>query len=149
MSITFIGPAGSCEFPWIQYALSADNVLHHLEHMKVTDVFRELHRVGEALGGRTVIASAMRLREELSQAQALCLMPVDRLAISAQTKAVLSMPTDPELGTPTEIVGPRLRLPWTVAEPRSLGDIFGNLVTGLLEITRGAKESDTVEVIDG
>ena len=59
------------------------------------------------------------------------------------------MPTDPELGTPTEIVGPRLRLPWTVAEPRSLGDIFGNLVTGLLEITRGAKESDTVEVIDG
>lgn len=149
MSITFIGPAGSCEFPWIQYALLRDNVLHHFEQMEATDTFRELHRMGHALGGQPVTVSAIRLRDELTQAQALCILPVDMLAISARTKALLFMQSDPPQGSPTEIIGLRLRLPWTVEEPSGLGDIFGNLVIALLEITSEAKELDVVEVIDG
>ncbi len=148
MSMTFIGPAGSCEFPWIQYALLHDNVLHHFKNKEEAGSFCELHRAGEALGGRTVTVSAMRLREELSQAQALCLVPVEKLAISAQTQAILSVQTDRQPDGLPELASPWLRLPWTIAEPRSLGDIFGNLVAGLLDITSGAKESDLVEVID-
>jgi len=149
MSMTFIGPSGSCEFPWIQYALLHDNVLHHFKHKEEADRFREIHRLGEALGGHTVTVSAMRLREEVSHAQALCIVPVEKLAISAQTQAILSVQTDWRTDGLPEIVNPWLRLPWTIAEPRLLGDIFGNLVEGLLDITCGAKESDLVEIIDG
>ena len=148
MSMTFIGPAGSCEFPWIQYALLHDNVLHHFKHTEEAVRFREIHRVGKALGGRTVTVSAMRLREELSHAQALCIVPVEKLAISAQTQAILSVQTAQQSDGLPELKSPWLRLPWTIAEPRSLGDIFGNLVAGLLDITSGAKESDLVEIID-
>lgn len=148
MSMTFIGPAGSCEFPWIQYALLQDNVQHHFKHEKEPEHFRELHRVAEALGGRVVTVSAARLREELSQAQALCIVPVEKLAISPQTQAVLSV-HDRQLEASTAPESPWRRLPWTIAEPRLLGDIFGNLVAGLLDITRGAGESDLVEIIDG
>lgn len=148
MSMTFIGPAGSCEFPWIQYALLQDNVQHHFKQTRKPELFRELHRVGEALGGRTVTVSAARLREELSHAQALCIVPVEKLAISAQTQAVLSV-HERQAEAPTEPASPWQRLPWTIAEPRLLGDIFGNLVAGLLDITRGAGEADLVEIIDG
>jgi hypothetical protein len=148
MSMTFIGPAGSCEFPWIQYALLHDNVLHHFKHKETADRFRELHRASEALGGRTVTVSAMRLREELSQAQALCTVPVEQLAISAETQAILSVQLAQRTDGLLELGGPGIRLPWTIAEPQSLGDIFGNLVAGLLDITCGAKESDLVEIID-
>ncbi len=148
MSLTFIGPAGSCEFPWIQYAPLHDNVLHHFKYQEQEDKFCELHRAGEAVGGRAVRVSAMRLREELSQAQALCVVPVEKLAISAQTQAILSLQTDGRTDGLSELASPWLRLPWTIAEPRSLGDIFGNLVAVLLDITSGAKESDLVEIID-
>jgi len=149
MSMTFIGPAGSCEFPWIQYAILHDNVLHHFAQQENPDRFREIHRVSEALGGRIVTVSAMRLHEELSQAQALCIVPVEKLAISAQTQAILGAHTERQSEDRNELSSPWLHLPWTVAEPRQLGDIFGNLVAGLLDITSGAKESDLVEVIDG
>ena len=126
MSMTFIGPAGSCEFPWIQYALLHDNVLHHFKYQdqEQADRFRELHRAGEAVGSRTVTVSAMRLREELSQAQTLCIVPVEKLAISAQTQAILSLQTDGRTDGRSELANPAQRLPWTIAEPRSLGDIF-------------------------
>ena len=52
-------------------------------------------------------------------------------------------------GEKPEIVGSRLNLPWLQADPRTLGDVFGELVTMLLEITAGATEEDSVEIIDG
>lgn len=150
MSMTFIGPAGSCEFPWIQYALLRDNIAHYFGSIGKPGSFSELQRAGEALGGRTVIASALRLREEVARAQALCLLSVDKLAISSPTKDLFflhRMPTQPSF-LPTRIIGLDLPLPWSGGEPRSLGDIFGNLIESLLAITQGARDTDIVEVID-
>lgn len=150
MSMTFIGPSGSCEFPWIQYALLRDNVLHYFGATGTATTFSELQRAGEALGGRTVTASALRLREEVARAQALCLLPVDKLAISDRTRDILCLHLGPASSPkqPTQIVGLDLQLPWIGGELRSLGDVFGNLVEGLLEITRDAQDTDIVEVID-
>ena len=64
-------------------------------------------------------------------------------------QAILSVQSDWRTDGRPELTRPWLRLPWTIAEPRLLGDIFGNLVDGLLDITCGAKESDLVEIIDG
>ncbi len=150
MSMTFIGPSGSCEFPWIQYALLHDNIAHYFGQKGKIEAFSELHRAGEALGGRAVTASALRLREEVSRARALCLLTVDKLAISDRTKDVLFlhlMPAQPQERS-THIVGVTLRLPWSGEEPKSLGDVFGNLVESLLAITQGAQDTDIVEVID-
>lgn len=151
MSMIFIGPAGSCEFPWIQYALLRDNIAHYFEQKGKGESFSELQRAGEALGGRAVTASALRLREEVSKAQALCLLTVDKLAISDHTKDVLFlhlMPAQPSLQS-LQIDGFDLQLPWSGGEPRLLGDVFGNLIESLLAITQGAQDKDVVEVIDG
>lgn len=150
MSMIFIGPSGSCEFPWIQYALLRDNVAHYFGQKGKVEAFSELQRAGEALGGRAVTASALRLREEVSRAQALCLLTVDKLAISDRTKDVLflhPMSAQPP-SQPTQIVGSDLQRPWCGGEPRSLGDVFGNLIESLLAITQGAQDRDIVEVID-
>lgn len=150
MSMTFIGPSGSCEFPWIQYALLRDNIAHYFGQKGRAESFSELQRAGEALDGRAVTASALRLREEVSRAQALCLLTVDKLAISDRTKDVLFLHLMPAQSPfqPTQIVGLNLQLPWIGGEPRSLGDVFGNLIESLLAITQGTQDMDIVEVID-
>jgi hypothetical protein len=148
MSITFIGPSGSCEFPWVQYALLRDNVLHHFERSDVSASFSELHRIAEATGGRRVSASAARLREQIARAQALCILPIAKLAISAWTRAVLFPKSGVLLSGSTELIGPQVSLPWVSGNPQTLGDIFGNVCSGLLEITKYATDSDVVEVID-
>lgn len=150
MSMTFIGPSGTCEFPWIQYALLRDNIFHYLERTQPAGAFPELRRAGEALGGRTVATSALRLRDEAARAQALCTLAVEKLAISSVTKGILLMHADPQSSPelPTEVVGLKIELPWLGGEAKSLGDVFGNLIAGLLDITRGAKDTDQVEVID-
>jgi len=148
MSITFIGPAGSCEFPWVQFALLRDNVMHHFERCDVSVSFSELHRIAEATGGRKVTASAARLREQVARAQALCILPIAKLAISAWTKAVLLPKSGMLLNSSTEIIGAQVSLPWVSGTPQTLGDIFGNVCSALLEITKYATESDVVEVID-
>jgi len=147
MSIVFIGPSGACEFPWIQYALLRDNVLHHLEKADAPAQFGELVQAGESLGGRTVRVSALRLHEQAARAQALCTLPIDALAVSAETRAILFMqPAAPQTHaaqSPFHLV----RLPWLSGEMDTLGDIFEVLCAELLEITRGATESDLVEVV--
>lgn len=149
MSLTFIGPAGSCELPWIQYALLYDNIEHHLKGKEPAATFIELHRVGEALGGRTVTVSATGLANELRQAQVLCDLSGDQLAISLRTKTVLfNLLTEQPPRSSTELVGPRLRLPWLPADITTLGSIFGPVIAHLLAITKEADDSDVVEVID-
>lgn len=150
MSLTFIGPSGTCEFPWIQYALLRDNLFHYFERTQSSGSFPELRRAGEALGGQTVTASAVRLRDEAARAQALCSLAVEKLAISSVTKYILLMHADPQPPPelPTEVVGLKIELPWLGGEAKSLGDVFGNLIAGLLDITRGANDTDQVEIID-
>jgi len=149
MSITVLGPAGSCEFPWFQYALLRDNVRHHFERGDGSGAFSELHRIAEAASGRIVVARALLLHEQLARAQALCLLPISKLAISAQTQAVL----DPEQGDvptlSTQLIGANHSLPWVGEKTQTLGDVFGNVCAALLAITEGAREADVVEVIDG
>ena len=150
MSMIFIGPSGSCEFPWIQYALLRDNITHYFGSKGRAGGFSELQRAGEALGGRAVTASAMRLREEMARAQALCLLTLDKLAISDRTKDVFflhRMPAHPPFLS-TQLAGLDLQLPWSGGEARSLGDVFGTLIESLLAITQGARDTDVVEVID-
>lgn len=150
MSMTFIGPSGSCEFPWIQYALLRDTLLHHFGATEPRMAFSELERAGAALGSRSATTSALRLRREVERAQPLCLMASDKLAISDRTKDVLflhCMPASPPRDG-THLVGTELHLPWVGDEARSLGDVFGNLVEALLDITRDAQDTDIVEVID-
>jgi hypothetical protein len=149
MSLTFIGPAGSCELPWIQYALLYDNIEHHLKGKQQGAVFTELHRVGEALGGRSVTVSASGLASELQQAKPLCDLPGTQLALSLRTKTVLfNLLSEPSPCSSTELIGPRLRLPWVPSDMSSLGSIFEPVITRLLAITQDASDTDQVEIID-
>lgn len=99
MSLTLIGPAGSCELPWIQYALFQGNIEHHLKGPETGATFSELYHVSDAVGGPSIATSAARLHQELLAAQVLCDWPVEKLAISARTKAILFVPlADPPGG---------------------------------------------------
>lgn len=148
MSITFIGPAGSCEFPWIRYALLRDSVLHHYDHGQMSPSFSELYRVGDALGGRRLSLPARNLRAQLTRAQALCMLSISNLAVSARTKAVIGLTPDVQDGPVTQLIGPNLHRPWLSGELQTLGDVFGQLIRDLLQITSGSSLSDVVEVVD-
>ncbi len=148
MSISFLSRAGAFEAPWIQYALLRDNVLHHIDAGQMTPRFQELYRIGECLGGATVKVSAVRLREQVQQAQLLCQLPIEKLAVSARTKAVISMDVELPIGPPTRIIGIGLNMPWIAEERNTLGDVFGQIVRKLLQITEGTTESDLVEIVD-
>jgi hypothetical protein len=148
MSITFIGPSGSCEVPWIRYALLRDNILHHLDHGAPSAAFSEVYRISQVLGGKPLILPAIQLREEISRARSLCLVPIDQMAMSARTRAVLSLEEDLPSVPPTFIVGSPTQLPWISGDPSRLGDIFGSLVESLLSLTRDATDTDTVEVLE-
>ncbi|MBL8631692.1 MAG: hypothetical protein JNM40_00605 [Myxococcales bacterium] len=148
MSISLIGPSGTYEFPWIRYALLRDNILHHLEHGVCTSAFTEIYKIGISLGGSPALLSAKTLRQEVIRAQALCQLPIDQLAISARTLAVLRFESPLPEGPPTRVVGVALNLPWLSESAQQLADVFGDLVTALLQMTDGASDSDHVEVIE-
>ncbi len=148
MSISFLGPSGSCEYPWIHYALLRDNILHHCEQGQITTRFSETYKISGSLAGLQTFVSATKLREEMHIAQDLLQRPIADLALSARTRAVLSFEQALPLGPPTQVVGPDLTLPWLSNEPQTLGQVFGDLLTSLLHITEGAKDTDRVEVIE-
>lgn len=148
MSISFVGPAGSCEFPWIHYALLRDNILHHFDHGQMSPSFHEIYAIADTLGGPPVDLSALTLRAELCRAKQLCITPAHELAVSAATKSVLCPGVESSHGPATQIVGPHLNFPWLVTTPDTLGDVFGGLIEALIEITAGATATDKVQILD-
>lgn len=148
MSLTFIGPAGSCEFPWIRYALLRDSVLHHYDHGMMSPSFSELYRVGDALGGHRLSLPARNLRAQLTRAQVLCTLSISNLAVSSRTKAVIGLVLEEKGGPATQLIGPNLQRPWLFGELHTLDDVFGQLVRDLLQITSGSSLSDVVDVVD-
>lgn len=148
MSISLIGPSGTYEFPWIRYALLRDNILHHMEHGVCTSAFTETYKIGISLGGSPALLSASKLRKEVIHAQVLATLPIDQLAISARTLAVLRFESSLPEGPPTRVIGVELNLPWLSKSSQQLADVFGDLLTALLQMTEGASESDHVEVIE-
>ncbi|MBS2022340.1 MAG: hypothetical protein JST92_08010 [Deltaproteobacteria bacterium] len=149
MSLDFQGPRGSIEQRWIIYALLRDNVQHHLEGGRQGDGFQALHGLQLALGGRPVSVSARRLHDELLKAQReLPAKPIDQLAVSGRTRAVISLTFPiPEVGETMLVAGSGV-----VVEPvrgaRTLGDVFGFLLDDLLRVTRDAGPDDQVVVTD-
>ena len=148
MSICFVGPGGVCEYPWIRYALLRDNVLHHLEQGDPSPAFSAIYGIANALRGHGVRLSAVKLRDELVQAEPLRSLPLEQLAISAGTLAAISMEHHFPITSPTRIIGTRLYLPWLSKSMPSLDAVFGSLWRELLAITEGAIQSDEVEVYE-
>ncbi len=91
---------------------------------------------------------ALTLRDELRRAKQLCGTPAHEMAVSAATKSVLWPDLAVDQGPKTQIVGPHLNFPWLIPAPDTLGDVFGELIDSLIEITDGATENDKVEVLD-
>lgn len=146
MSICFIGPGGSCEYPWIRYALLRDNVLHHLEGGEPSQSFSALYSIAGALRGASISVSAQKIREELERAKGLLELPVEQLAISARTQAVISMERQLPIGGPTFVVGPSLSLPWISQWTTTLDGVFGSLTREILRITENSSPQDVLEV---
>jgi hypothetical protein len=150
MSMSFTGPRGWIEQRWIVYARRRDNVQHHLEGGAPSGEFEALHNLAGALGGVRIVVPAVRLRAELERAKAaLAGRAIDDLAISQRTRSVLSLqwpPPDRQETTLVEAWGGTI--PFIAPSAATLDDVFGHLLDGLLRITDGARESDTVEVID-
>ncbi|WP_437737493.1 hypothetical protein [Sorangium sp. So ce1335] len=151
MSLSFSGPKGWIEQRWIVYALLRDSIQHHLEDGRPGEAFSAIHGAAGALGGQRVMLPARKLHDELRRAQAaLAGRPIDALAISGRTRAVISLSWPPPEERETMLVRdwgdsvPLLGMPWG----DSLDDVFGHLVDGLLRITEGASGSDQVEVMD-
>ena len=132
----------------MHYALLRDNILHHLEHGRPSASFVEVYRIGQVLGGASQLLRATKLSEELAQARALCERPIDDLALSSRTRAVLSVKQELPSGPPTERVGLMRSLPWLPSRAQRLGDVFGYLIDSLLSITRSAQDEDLVQVFE-
>lgn len=149
MSFTFLGPGGSCETPWIRYALLRDNVMHHLDQGGVSLRFACIYRAAAALGGTTVNVKAGQLHAELEAvAMDLLKIPADQIAISARTQAVIRFDAVLPVGPPTTLLPSEVALPWVQKDCRTLDDVFGSLVRDLLRITEGGNDNDAVQVID-
>jgi len=146
LSICFIGPSGSCEYPWIRYALLRDNILHHLEGGEPSQAFSAIYSIAGALCGTSISILAVKLREELERARVLLELPIEQLAISARTQAVISMERQLPIGGPTQIVGPSLNLPWIPQWTTTLDGVFGSLLRELLRTTEGTGPQDFIEV---
>jgi hypothetical protein len=150
MSLSFVGPRGSFEERWIVYAQLRDNVWHHLEGGQRSDAFAELYKMGEALGGEPVKVSARAIRAQMQKAVDLLDRPTDDLAISVRTKNAFrvffaSPPDGPET---TLARDSGETVPFLRGSPKTLDDVFGDLVEHLIAITEDATEDDVVEVID-
>ena len=150
MSLSFVGPRGSFEERWIVYAQLRNNVWHHLEGGARTDAFAELYKMGEALGGHSVKVSARAIREQAKKAVDLLDRPVSDLAISVRTKNAFRVffaqaPDGPET---TLAHDSGETIPFLRDNPKTLDDVFGNLVEHLIAITEDATEDNVVEVID-
>jgi hypothetical protein len=149
MSISFTGPKGWIEQRWIVYALLRDNVQHHIEGGTPTGKFQSLHSIAEALGGKEVKVPAGPLHEELLVARPLLGRPIEDLAISLRTRAVLSLHWPPperrETMRVTEWGG---TIPLISVTAKTLDDVFGHLLEGLIRITEEAPEGTVVDVID-
>ena len=150
MSMSFTGPRGWIEQRWIVYSLLRDNVQHHLEGGAPSGAFEALHSLAGAIGGARVVVPALRLRAELERAKAaLAGRPLDDLAISLRTRSVLSFHWPPQDRRETALVKTwGGSIPFISPSAATLDEVFGHLLDGLLRITDGASEGDTVEVID-
>ena len=149
MSLSFIGPSGSYEVPWIRYALLRDNVLRHLDKDHYSQAFAALFRIGHALGGTEVRLSAKQLQEEAGRAHAgLAELPISELAISARTQAIIELETMLPAGPPTYIIGPTAVAAWVAGGGGALGGGLKGVSPGLPAITANAQAGDVVEVYD-
>lgn len=149
MSMTFIGNAGTCETPWIRFALLRDNILHHLDQGALSLQFVSIYTAAGALGGGSIKINAKALHSDMEKAAAGLLdIPANQLAISARTQAVIRFDSVLPIGPPTTLLPADVSLPWVTANSQTLGDVFGGLVRDLLRITENAGELDSVEVID-
>lgn len=151
MSLSFSGPKGWIEQRWIVYALLRDSVQHHIEGGTPTEDFDALHSVAEALGSKRVLLNARKLHGELTRARAaLAGRPMEDLAISARTRAVLRMTWPPPEQRETVLVSEwGGSIPMLGDVPRvTLDDVFGYLIDGLLRITENASEGEQIEVVD-
>jgi hypothetical protein len=147
MSLVFTGPGGSTERRWIVYALLRDNVQHHLEGGEPGKSFPAVHAVSSALGGGKAQVSASELREELERARALEDRPIEELALSPRTVAVISHRWPPPKDASTKLASQ-----WAIKIPaahgaKTLGDVFGNLIEDLLRVA-GDGDGAEVEVTD-
>jgi hypothetical protein len=149
MSFTFQGPTGSFERRWIVYAMFRDNVQHHLENGEVSEAFRELHQLGNALVQGRVSVPAPELRREIQRSLPLLERSIDDLAVSVKTRSIqmLRLPLPAISGTTlASEIG--WEAPFPLEGALTLSDAFGSLVAELLRITEGAKDGDLVTVID-
>ncbi|MCU0691245.1 MAG: hypothetical protein MUF54_07585 [Polyangiaceae bacterium] len=150
MSILFSGPKRSVEERWIVFALLRDNVQHHLEAGSPKPEFQALHRVISALGGGVTSVPAVQLHAEMVRARdALVARPIADLAISLRTRSVLTMDWPPPDRRETYLLADvDVTLPLLQPEAKTLGDLFGQFVDELIDITAGASDSDVVEIRD-
>lgn len=149
MSLSFVGPGGSFETPWIRYAILRDNVLHHLDSQSPTLRFVSLYSVAAALGGSRVTVNARQLGSEVEQVvRELGPIPANQLAISARTQAVLRFDPMLPVSGPTELLPASISLPWLDTSAETIGEVFRSLLANLQRITEGASELDQIEVFD-
>lgn len=150
MSISFIGPAGSFETPWIRYALLRDNVMHHLDGGAPSLKFISLYSIAGSLGGSHIMLSARKLRAEIDEVVThLSSIPSSQLMISTRTQAVFRFEPLLPVNPSTEFLPNSVSFPWLDASAETLGEIFRNTLSNLQRITENCSEQDQVEVFDG
>lgn len=148
MSLSFRGPTGTEEYRWLAYALLRDNIVHYLA--KGPDEYPCIREAAMALGGKTVTVPARALRAEIEAAQdALLSRPIEELAVSIRTRAMLML----EWPLPPQALETSLAAEMGWSSPllqgaKTLDDVFGYVVRGLLAITENAKEDSRVQVVD-
>jgi hypothetical protein len=148
VSLSFVGPGGSVERRWIVYALLRDNVQHYLEGGTISGRYAAIHGMAAALGGSPVRILASELCRELERARALMARPVEELALSGRTVAVISHQWPLPEGSATKLVGEWPRLPQLAPGAKTLGDVLGPFVEELLGVCAGGDAKAVVEVRD-
>lgn len=147
MSLSFTSTRGAIECRWIEYALLRDNAQHHLEGALSEAGLEALHAPAAALGGDPVQLDARALADALREVERVVLpMPIERLAISDRTRAVLFRRWPlPAVGNTRELAEAEHR-PAVTQRAHTLDEVFGALVRGLRSISETA--GTTIEVRD-
>lgn len=144
MSFLFVGPKGSFEVRWITFALLRDNVQHH-----IGDEPTPLNEVSAAMGsGRAELSAAALNAVATAARDALIARSMDELAVSERTLSVLSFRVPPSSTGATVLAREVGGVSFIDPRAKVLGDVFGNLLKNLIEITEGAVEGELVEVRD-
>jgi hypothetical protein len=149
MRLSVAGAELTTECDWELCTALRDNVQHHLESGMPSGHYPAIHALADRCWATTdVSVSAAQLHAELGQAwAALGRLGIERFAIGIRSRAALTgAQTAPTVRGTVLLRLTGWKSPLRLAEARTLGDVFGNLIGQLMDFSQRAGRAGCIEI---